>query len=56
MADQAPLAGDVLRAGDVVMTGSVVPAIAITGGERFEVTLSGAGSVALAIAPAVGTG
>jgi 2-keto-4-pentenoate hydratase len=56
VADQAALAGDALRAGDVVMTGSVVPAIALAGGERFEVTLPGAGSVALAIAPAVGTG
>jgi 2-keto-4-pentenoate hydratase len=56
VADQVPLAGDELRAGDVVMTGSVVPAIAIAGGERFEVTLRGAGSVALVIAPAAGTG
>ena len=56
VADQAPLAGDQLRAGDVVMTGSVVPAIALAGGERFEVTLRGGGSVTLAIAPAAGTG
>jgi 2-oxo-3-hexenedioate decarboxylase len=56
VADQVPLAGDELRAGDVVMTGSAVPAIAIAGGERFEVTLRGAGSVALVIAPAAGTG
>ena len=38
------------------MTGSVVPAIAITGGERFEVSLQGGGSVALQIAPPSGTG
>jgi len=56
VADQVRLAGDELQAGDVVMTGSVVPAIAIAGGERFEVTLHDAGSVALAIAPAAGTG
>lgn len=56
VADQVPLAGDELRAGDVVMTGSVVPAIAISGGERFEVTLADAGSVSLVIAPATGTG
>jgi 2-oxo-3-hexenedioate decarboxylase len=56
VADQVPLAGDELRAGDVVMTGSAVPAIAIAGGERFEVTLHDAGSVALVIAPAAGTG
>jgi 2-oxo-3-hexenedioate decarboxylase len=56
VADQAPLAGDALRAGDVVMTGSVVPAIALAGGAQLEVTLPGAGSVALVIAPAVGTG
>jgi hypothetical protein len=34
----------------------VVPASAIAGGERFEVTLHDAGSVALVIAPATGTG
>jgi 2-keto-4-pentenoate hydratase len=56
VADQVPLAGEALRAGDVVMTGSVVPPIALAGGERFEVTLEGAGTVALAIAPAAGTG
>jgi 2-keto-4-pentenoate hydratase len=56
VADQVALAGDQLAAGDVVMTGSAVPAITIAGGERFEVTLSGAGSVALQIAPAAGTG
>jgi 2-oxo-3-hexenedioate decarboxylase len=56
VADQLPLADDELRADDVVMTGSVVPAIAIAGGERFEVTLQDAGSIALVIAPAAGTG
>jgi len=40
----------------VIMTGSVVPPIALAGGERFEVTLHDAGSVTLAIAPAAGTG
>jgi 2-keto-4-pentenoate hydratase len=56
VADQVQLAGDTLRAGDVVMTGSVVPAITISGGERFEVTLHGVGSVTVVIAPAAGTG
>lgn len=56
VADQVVLSGDALRAGDVVMTGSVVPAIAITGGERFEVGLQGGGTVALQIAPPSGTG
>jgi 2-keto-4-pentenoate hydratase len=56
LADQIPLSGDELRAGDVIMTGSAIPAVAISGGERFEVSLPGAGSIALAIAPAVGTG
>jgi 2-keto-4-pentenoate hydratase len=56
VADQVALAGAELRAGDVVMTGSTVPAIAISGGERFEVALQGGGSVALQIAPATGTG
>ena len=56
LADQIPLSGDELRAGDVIMTGSAVAAVAISGGERFEVSLPGAGSIALAIAPAAGTG
>jgi 2-oxo-3-hexenedioate decarboxylase len=56
VADQAVLSGDALRAGDVVMTGSVLPPFAISGGERFEVALQGGGSVALQIAPAAGTG
>lgn len=51
VADQAPLAGDTLQAGDVVITGSAIPALALSGGERFVVTLDGAGSVRVAIAP-----
>jgi 2-keto-4-pentenoate hydratase len=56
VADQVALSDDELRAGDVVMTGSAVPAIAISGGQRFEVALQGGGSVALQIAPPTGTG
>lgn len=50
LADQLPAAGERMRAGDVVITGSAVPAIALAGGERVAVTLAGAGSVAVAIA------
>jgi 2-keto-4-pentenoate hydratase len=56
VADQVPLSGGDLRAGDVIMTGSAIPAVAISGGERFKVTLQGAGDVSLVIAPAAGTG
>lgn len=40
----------------MIMTGSAVPPIAISGAERFTVTLPGAGSVTLVIAPPAGTG
>jgi 2-keto-4-pentenoate hydratase len=56
VADQVALAGAELMAGDVVMTGSVVPAIGISGGERFEVALPDGHTVTLQIAPASGTG
>ena len=49
LAEQLPLAGDRMRAGDVVITGSAIPALALTGGERVEVVLAGAASVAVAI-------
>jgi 2-keto-4-pentenoate hydratase len=50
LADQAPGAGDQLRAGDVIITGSVVPGIAVSAGERFEVRADGLGSVAVRLA------
>ena len=56
LADQIPLSGDELRAGDVIMTGSAIPPVQLDGGERFEVVLEGAGGVELAIAPSHGTG
>jgi 2-keto-4-pentenoate hydratase len=56
LADQIPLSGDELRAGDVVMTGSAIAPIALAGGERFEVALEGVGGIELAIAPNRGTG
>ena len=56
IADQVRLAGDELRAGDVIMTGSAIAPVALAGGERFEVTLENAGGVELAIAPSSGTG
>ena len=49
LADQLPLAADRMRAGDVIITGSAVPALALTGRERVEVTVAGAASVAVAI-------
>ena len=51
LADQIPLSGDELRAGDVVMTGSAIAPVPLLGGERFEVALDGGGAVTLAIAP-----
>jgi 2-keto-4-pentenoate hydratase len=50
LADQIPLSGEELRAGDVVMTGSAIAPVALCGGERFEVALDGGGAVKLAIA------
>jgi 2-keto-4-pentenoate hydratase len=51
LADQIPLSGDELRAGDVVMTGSAIAPVPLLGGERFEVALDGGDAVTLAIAP-----
>jgi 2-oxo-3-hexenedioate decarboxylase len=56
LADQIPLSGDELRAGDVLMTGSAIAPVALAGGERFEIVLEGAGGVELAISPSGGTG
>ena len=56
LADQIPLSGDELTAGDVIMTGSAIAPVSLAGGERFEVTLAGGGSVELQIAPSAGTG
>lgn len=49
LADALPAAGDAMRAGDVVITGSVVPAIAVTGGERLEVRVAGLGGVSVTL-------
>lgn len=43
VAAQAALAGAGLRAGELVITGSAIPAIALTGGETMTVTLTGRG-------------
>ena len=56
LADQIPLSGDELRAGDVVMTGSVIAPAPLRGGEQFEVALEGAGGLELAIAQNTATG
>jgi 2-keto-4-pentenoate hydratase len=56
LADQIPLSGDELRAGDVIITGSAIAPVTLHGGERFEVALRGIGEVSLQIAPNAGTG
>lgn len=43
VAAQAALAGAGLRAGELVITGSAIPAIALAGGETLTVTLTGSG-------------
>lgn len=45
VAAQAALAGAGLRAGELVITGSAIPAIALAGGETLTVTLAGGGQV-----------
>jgi 2-keto-4-pentenoate hydratase len=49
MADQAPEAGAPLRAGDVVITGSAIPALPVAGGGRFEVRAAGLEPVAVTL-------
>jgi 2-keto-4-pentenoate hydratase len=49
LADALSGADDGMRAGDVVITGSVVPGIAVSGGERVQVTAAGLGSVSVAL-------
>jgi 2-keto-4-pentenoate hydratase len=49
LADQLPLAGDSLRAGDVVITGSAIPAVALGGGEDIEVSLPGIGHIGVVV-------
>jgi 2-keto-4-pentenoate hydratase len=56
VADQIPLSGAELTAGDVIMTGSAIVPVSLAGGERFEIALDGAGRVELQIAPSAGTG
>ncbi len=50
LADQLPATGDVMLAGDVIITGSAVPALPLRGGERITVTLADGPSVSVAIA------
>jgi 2-keto-4-pentenoate hydratase len=47
LADQVGLAGCAMAAGEVIITGSAIAAIALSGPGRLEVSLQGAGSVAL---------
>lgn len=48
VAAQAALAGAGLRAGELVITGSAIPAIALAGGETLTVTLTGRGQAVTA--------
>jgi len=45
IADQAELAGDRVRAGDVIITGAAVPPAPINSGDRFEVEIPGGSSI-----------
>jgi 2-keto-4-pentenoate hydratase len=47
LASQAPGAGDQLRAGDVVITGSAIPALPVAPGDRVEVRAAGLGAVSV---------
>jgi 2-keto-4-pentenoate hydratase len=47
LADQAPNAGDPLRAGDVIITGSAIPGVPISSGEQFEVRAGGLAPVSV---------
>jgi 2-keto-4-pentenoate hydratase len=47
IADQAELAGDRVRAGDVIITGAAVPPAPFGSGDRFEVELTGGGRVSV---------
>jgi 2-keto-4-pentenoate hydratase len=49
LADQVGLAGCAMTVGDVIITGSVVPAIALPGAARLEVTLVGGASVSISV-------
>ena len=50
LADALPGAEDRLRVGDVVITGSAVPAIPVAPGDRVEVRAPGLGAVAVELA------
>jgi 2-keto-4-pentenoate hydratase len=56
LADQIPLSGDALQAGDVIITGSAIAPESLHGGEDLAVSLIGVGTVSLQIAPSAGTG
>ena len=45
--DFLPAFGEELRAGDIVITGSIVPPLAVRPGDRVEYELEGAGSVSI---------
>jgi 2-keto-4-pentenoate hydratase len=47
LASQAPGAGEQLRAGDVVITGSAIPALPVAPGDRVEVRAAGLAAVSV---------
>jgi 2-oxo-3-hexenedioate decarboxylase len=53
MARQLPLAGAAFAAGDVVITGSVIPALELSGGEAVRVSLTTGEAMSVTIAPRV---
>jgi 2-keto-4-pentenoate hydratase len=50
VADTLAAAGEGLRAGEIVICGSVVPALEIAPGQEVEVVLDGLGGVAVSFA------
>ena len=50
IADQAEMAGDRLRAGDVIITGAAVPPGPVQPGDSYRVELNNGSSVSVAIA------
>jgi 2-keto-4-pentenoate hydratase len=49
LADQLPAADDVMRAGDVVITGAAAPASALQGGEQVTVAVAGSPGVTVRV-------